>query len=114
MTFGGQTVIFVSVTEDLSQRDEYNNPLIVRTEKPVSGCRFRPLKAEEKVALGIDLATDPWRATCPPEAAVTTVKAGDEVRVDGITYQITGGVRVFTDMAGKPFKVTVLAERQVV
>lgn len=114
MRFGRQVVTFIKITEDPDQRDEDNNPLIVRTETPVPGCRFRPLKAEEKVALGIDLATDPWQATCPPMSAVKAASAGDEVKVDGVTYQITGGVRVFADMAGKPFKVTVLAERQTV
>lgn len=114
MRFGRQVVTFVSVTEDPSQRDEDNNPLIVRTETPVSGCRFRPLTADEKVNAGIDLAKDPWRATCPPVAPVVGATAGDEVKVDGVTYQITGGVRVFPGVNGQPFKVTVLAERQTV
>lgn len=37
----------VTVTEG-PERDRYNNPILVRTEAPVPGCRFRPLTAREK------------------------------------------------------------------
>ena len=111
MRFGGTTVVFVTLTEDLNNRDKYNTPVVVRTEVPVEGCRFRPLTAKEKIDIGTDLITDPWKATCPPDPAVIGAKAIDEVKVDGTTYQIVGGVRTFDDQGGKPFKTTVIAQR---
>lgn len=109
---GRQTVVFVTVTEDLNTRDRYGNPAIIRTETPISGCRFRPLTAKEKVEQGFNSIEDPWRATCPPVATVMNAKSNDEVKVDGVTYQITGGPRVFPDLQGSPFKVTVICERR--
>jgi len=109
--FGRQTVTFVSITEDPDIRDDYNNPLIVRTETPVPGCRFRPLTAKEKVEIGYSVVSDPWRVTAPPVPAVVAAASIDEVKVDGVTYQITGGVRTFPDKEGRPYKVTVIVER---
>lgn len=113
-TFGNQTVVFVTVAEDPSQRDEHNNPLIVRTPTPVPGCRFRPLSASEKVALGIDVAKDPWRITAPPVNAVTGAQAGGEIEYGDETYQIRGGPRTFPGVGGRPYKVTVICERREV
>ena len=121
MIFGNQTVRFVTVTEDLSNRDRYNSPELIRTEIPVPGCRFRPLSAEEKIALGYnakrsgdtDVVSDPWRCTAPPAAAVMGAEAGGEVKVDGVVYQITGLPRVFPGVNGQPFKVTILCERKI-
>ncbi len=112
MNFGGQTVTIVTVTEDPTQRDRYNKPLKVRTEHPVKGCRFRPLDFSEQIELG-DLTLQKYRLTAPPVAAIVNADAIDEVKVDGITYQIIGGMRVFPDMNGTLFKVTVLCERRV-
>ena len=118
---GGQTVVFVTVTEDPNDRDRYNNPARVRSETPVRGCLFRPLTAEEQVSLGVnakrtgdvDIVTDPWKCTAPPTPAVMNAKAGDELKVNGITYQITGGARVHPDLSGRPFKCTVLCEPKI-
>lgn len=112
MSFGGQTVTFVTVSEDLNNRDRYRNPIRVRTEVAVPGCRFRPLTAKERQELG-DIVRDPWKCTAPPVAAVLNADAIDEVKVDGITYQIIGGVRTFPDMGGNNFKVTVICERSI-
>lgn len=114
MRFGRTTVVFVAVTEDLDNRDRYNNPQRVRTEIPVPGCRFRPLTAEEKFDFGItDTVSDTWKCTAPPVAAVMNAKSTDEVKANGVTYQIVGGPRVFTDLASKPFKVTIICQRQI-
>ncbi len=112
MTFGGQTVTFVTVTEDPDNRDRYGNPALVRTEVPVPGCRFRPLTAKEKIEGGFNTVQDPWKATCPPVAAVVEAASTDELKVDGVIYQIVGGVRVFADLGGERYKVTVIAELQ--
>lgn len=110
-TFGKQTLTFVSVTEDLSTLDGYGHPAEVHTETDVPGCRWRPLPATEKIDQSGDVVTDAWRATVPPVAAAMNAKAQDEITADGVTYQIVGGPRVFTDLAGQPFKVTVVAQK---
>ncbi|WPH57639.1 hypothetical protein [Mycobacterium phage WXIN] len=122
MRMGGQTVVFVTVTEDPTQRDRYKKPLRIETDTPVRGCRFRPLTAEEKTNLStsnelrgdIDVITDPWRCTTPPSPTVMNAGVGDVVKVDGVTYQIIGLPRVFPDFRGRPFKCTVLVDRQIV
>lgn len=118
MSFGGQTVTFVTVTEDPSVRDRYESPAKVRTETAVRGCRFRPAgtsaapATREKIELG-DITSERWKITAPPISAVLNAKATDEVIVDGVTYQIVGGVRPFADMNGRNFKVTIVVERRV-
>ncbi|MCF6387308.1 hypothetical protein L2K20_10015 [Mycobacterium sp. MBM] len=102
---------FVSITEDLNDRDRLNKPALLRTETDVPGCRFRPLPASETAKDGAQVVRDQWKATCPPLPAVLAAKARDEVKVDGVTLQIVGGPRVFDDLAGRPYKVTVICER---
>lgn len=110
-TFGKTVLTFVSVTEDLNDLDPYGHPAQVTTETDVPGCRWRPLPATETVNQMGDVVTNPWRATCPPAPAVINAKARDEIVVDGAVYKITGGPRVFADLAGMPFKVTVVCQR---
>lgn len=113
MRFGAQTVNFITITEDLNNRDSHNNPVPVETPTPVSGCRFRPLKAEEKIDLGTDKVKDPWKCTAPPVAAAMGAKPGDLVSVDGVKYQIVGLPRVFPGaLSNQPFKVTIICEAQ--
>lgn len=112
MRFGAQTVTFIAVTEDLLNRDRYNNPTEVRTEVDVVGCHFRPLTAKEKLELG-DVATDPWKCTAPPDAAVLAAAAVDELKHKGVTYKVIGGVRPFNDFSDRVFKCTVICERTV-
>lgn len=112
MRFGRQSVIIVTVTTNPSVRDRYNKSTEVRTETTVTGCRFRPLSAKEKIELG-DIVTDPWKCTAPPVAAAINAKAVDEMKVDGITYKIIGGARPFKDQAGRDWKVTIIGERML-
>ncbi|MGJ6126188.1 hypothetical protein QN239_26785 [Mycolicibacterium sp. Y3] len=108
--FGRQTLTFVTVTEDLTNPDRYNNPAEVRTSIDVRGCHFRPLTTAEKIDLG-DVVSDTWRATVPPVAAVLAAKADDEVVAGGITYEIVGSPEPFTNLVGELFKVTVVCKR---
>lgn len=110
--FGNQTVTFVTVTENLAVRDRYNQPTKVRVGVAVPNCRFRPMTAQETIDLG-DVVNDPYKCTAPPVAAVLAADSIDEVVVAGVTYQIVGGVRVFPDLDGDPFKVTVICERRL-
>ena len=113
MRFGAQSATFVSITEDLDQRDENNDPLIVRTETVVKGVRFRPMTAKEQFERGLNTVVDPWKLTAPPVPAVVGATSTGEVIVDGVAYQIVGGPRTFPDASGvRPFKTTILCERQ--
>lgn len=107
--FGADVLTFVTVTEGV--KDRYGDPAKVRTEVQVPGCRFRPLAATETDADGTTVVRDQWRATCPPHPAVLGATSRDEVKVDGTTLQIVGGPRVFDDLAGRPFKATIICER---
>jgi hypothetical protein len=110
-TFGDQTVTFVAVTN--GALDRLGIPAQVRTEIAVPGCRFRPLSAEETVGL-TDLATEVWKCTAPPVAAVLAAMAIDEVKHNGITYQIVGGVKPYNDyFSNTVHKVTVLCQKQI-
>lgn len=111
MRFGNQTLTFVSVTEDPNTLDDYGHPAQVRTETDVPGCRWRPLPATETIDAMGDKVTDPWKATCPPVAAVLNADAKSEIVVDGVTYNVVGGPRVFRKLYGAPVKVTVVAQR---
>lgn len=112
MRFGGQQITIVRITEDLNDRDENNDPKIIRTETVVKGVRFRPMTAKETFELGLNTIRDPWKCTAPPVPAILNAESIDEILYEGEAYQITGGVRPFTALNHtRPFKVTILCER---
>lgn len=109
MAFGGQTVTFVTVTET-GTVDGLGSPVLVRTNIDVPGCRHRPLSAAETPEWLTDIGTQIWNTTAPPEAAAIAAKSTGELIENGVTYRIIGGARPFTDMAGIPFKVSILSQ----
>lgn len=111
MTFGGNTVVVVTVSDHPTDKDRYNHPLEVRTEVSVKGCRWRPLTFQELTQLG-DISTERWRLTAPPVPAILNLSADDEVKVDGETFQVIGGPRTHPDMGGNPYKTTVICEKR--
>lgn len=120
MSFGGETVVIVTVGENLAVRDEFNKPAKTRVEQFVRGCRFRPLNSKErndmttakekKDSLGERVA-DPWKLTAPPVPAVMNASNLDELVFRGDRYQLIGLPRIFTDFSGRPYKVTIVVER---
>jgi hypothetical protein len=108
MSFGGQTVTFVTITLGTEGRFE-RAPVPSRVDVP--GCRFRPLGTSEIVS-NTDLATEVWKCTAPPVEAALNATATSQLEYGDKTYHVTG-VEPFTDMAGRPFKVTVIAERYI-
>jgi len=110
--FGGQTVTFVSF-EDSGVPDALGRYAQVETTVDVAGCRHRPLTFKETAEYALDTATEFWRTTAPPEAAVLAAKPDGVVRVDGVTYQIIGGPRHHVDLDGSPFKVTLISKRSI-
>ncbi|MBO0676787.1 hypothetical protein JRC04_04845 [Mycolicibacterium sp. S2-37] len=117
LSFGNQTITVVKVGENPTDRDRYNRPAEIHTETAVPGCRVRPAGSQsnpatkEKVTEVGDIASEQWKVTAPPAPALLAATARDKIEVNGITYQIVGGVRPFVDMRGNAFKVTVFIEK---
>ena len=118
--YGAQTVGFVTVTA--GEADPNGIKRKTRVQVNVPGCRFRPLRMDEKTGL-TNLATEMWKCTAPPHEAVLAADSVDELVYDGTdnptqlesgetTYHIDGGIQPFTDFSKEPFKVTVLATKQ--
>ena len=119
--FGEQTIGFVAITD--GEPDINGITEQVRTQTNISGCRFRPLKASEKVGLVENIASETWQGTCPPNAAVLSATAISEIVYDGTddpqrgdddenVFLLVGAVQPFTDFTSTVHKVTVLAQRQ--
>lgn len=112
-SFGGQSVTFVEITYTgepgyLGVREP------VRTETVVERCRFRPLRVDERAAIGVtDTSTEIWKITAPPVPAVLDAKPNGEVIHDGTGYEIDGPVQPKRDMGGQLHHVTVFCKRQV-
>ena len=110
MSFGGQTVTFVTFTLD-GVADNLGIKAEQSTEVEVTGCRFRPLTAAETADTEFDVATEIWKCTAPPTSTVLAADSTGYLRCDGDTYAIVGGPQLFPDMNGQPFKVTILAQK---
>ena len=108
---GGQTLTFVEITEGPPDRN--GEPTEIRVDTPVPGCLFRPLRFDEKAGVTTELATEIWKATCPPVAAVLAAVANGEVKHEGTTYQIYGGVQPMRGLDGQVDHVVVMARLQI-
>lgn len=118
MSFGGQSVTFVSYS-DTGSPGALGTYTQAETTTTAPGCRHRPLTFNETAEYDIDIATELWRTTIPVgeystslRDAVLSAKANDSIRVDGVEYKIIGGVRHHVDLNGAPFKVTVISKKQ--
>lgn len=109
MNFGAQTVTFVTITDGPPDRNGI--PAEVRTDVAVPGCRFRPLRTDEKIGL-TDIANEVWKCTAPPVTAVLEATTVSELKYLNETYQLLGEVQPFNDMGSTVHKVTVLAKKQ--
>lgn len=119
MPFGGQTVSFVNRTET-GIPDELGNYPLAETTTNAPGCRHRPLSFSETAEYQFDIATQPYKTTIPVgeysptlRNLVLAIKPNDVIRVDGVEFQIIGGIRHHPDMSGAPFKATLISQRQV-
>lgn len=110
MSYGAETLTFVTLTDGPPDRNGI--PTRVRTEVDVAGCHFRPLKVSEKVGLVENIATEVWQATCPRDDTVLAAAAVDEIKHNGVTYQLVGAPQPFKDFSATVYKVTVLAQVQ--
>ncbi|APE16166.1 hypothetical protein BOH72_14020 [Mycobacterium sp. WY10] len=112
LVFGGQTVAFVAY-EDSGTPGALGTYTQAETATDVPGCRHRPLPFSETPEGDIDVATQMWKTTAPPDPAVLNAKPNGVLRVHGVEYRIIGGPRVFTNLQGQPSKVTVVSQRIV-
>lgn len=109
MTFGGQSVTVVTVTES-------GEPgfMGVRTKNRsgtvVSGCHFRPLSTSEVVGQ-TDVATQSWKLTAPPVDAVLGLKPGDALEHADTSFQVDGVPLPKYDLAGNVHHVTVMCRK---
>lgn len=118
MPFGGDSIAFGDRDADTSGTpDEFGHFPISTATTVALGCRHRPLTFQETKELELDIATEWWRSTVPVfeytaeiREKVMSAKPNDVITVGGVTYQINGGVRTHPDMAGIPFKTTIISK----
>jgi hypothetical protein len=111
LRFGGQTVTFVAVTST-GEPGRLGLTARLRSETPVKGCHFRPAGATESHDEQTSVATGLWKATVPPVDAALAAQPTDEVKVDGVEYQIEGPVQPKHDWDGSVHHVTIMCKRQ--
>lgn len=120
MTTFGTAVVKMRRYVETGTPDQLGNYELVPVDVNAPGCRHRPLTFAETVELELDIATEYWRTTMPTHeydgtvlSALALLKNNDAIEVDGQEYQIVGGVRPFDDLAGNPFKATIISQKQI-
>lgn len=118
MSFGVDTVTFVSFSDSATPGELGTYPQ-TETLTSAPGCRHRPLTFQEIHELGFDVATEVWKTTVPIgeysnalRVQIMAMQPDDVIRVEGVEYQIIGGVRPFKDFTGW-FKATIFSRRQI-
>lgn len=106
---GQQSVTLVTVSE--GAKDAWGIPAPVLTQTTIGGCHFRPLSAEETVAL-TDSAVEMWRLTADPSTTLLAATAADRIVYNNITYEIVGGVKPHNDFSASVHHVTVDCQRR--
>lgn len=107
-SFGSQTLVFTVLT-GTGEYNDFGEETTEPTQAPVEGCRNRPLSAAEAAEAYGDVARQVWRATCPPDVAVTAAKSTGTFTEGGKTFHILGGPKPFEDFSN-PVKVTIDSE----
>lgn len=118
MPFGNVVVTIVDKTDGPTKGALGTYPQ-VETLTNLPGCHHRPLTFKETAELQFDVATEMWKTTipigeysAPVLAKVLAIKPRDAIRIDGVDYQIEGGVRPHDDFE-KPFKATIISKKQI-
>jgi len=119
VAFGNQVITFIA-RSDTGTAGELGTYAQAETRTSAPGCRHRPLTFAETAELEFNIATEAWRSTVPVgeysptlRAAVLATHPDDIIEVDGIRYQVIGGVRHHVDMDGSPFKATVISQKYI-
>ena len=121
MSFGGQTVGFVTVTRS-GAPDGLGMLAESRAVVLVSGCHFRSAVSVESPEGETNTTTIKWKLTAPPEVAVLAAKSTGELVYDGTetpvqtadsTFLIDGPILPKYDITGSEVHhVTVWAKKQ--
>lgn len=109
MSFGGQSVTFVTVSRGAA--GYLGLAAESRTTTAVTDCHFRPFNSSETPEGATDVATEVWKLTAPPVSAALNATPGDEITYGGATFQIVGPVQPKYDN-GDVHHVTIMAKRQ--
>lgn len=108
MSFGSQILAFTVLT-GTGEYNDFGEEIVTEGTETAEGCRNRPLSAAEAAEAYGDVARQVWRATCPPDAAVTAAKSTGTFTEGGKTFHILGGPKPFEDFSN-PVKVTIDSE----
>jgi hypothetical protein len=108
--FGKQTLTFVAFTA--GTRGSLGTYVPGEVPTVVPGCRHRPLSAKETAEYDLNVSTMVFKTTAPPVAGVLNAQPDGEIREGSEVYKIIGGPQHHRDMAGNPFKVTILSQKQ--
>lgn len=107
ITLGGQTVTFVKISYD-GTPDEFGQAVRTRTDHDVPGCHFRPLTYAEKGSSDFTVTDNIWKCTAPATDVVMATNSKDELKADGITYQVLSQIMPKRDLAGTVSHVTIM------
>jgi hypothetical protein len=125
--FGGQTITILSRSQ--TSVDALGAAVFTPTNTAIPGCRHRPVtpvtsgsggeaRSEKTTEVGVGVSSSWWKSTIPinsaTSAAVLSIQPNDAIMVGGVTYEVVSGSHVFTDLAGHPFKATVVSVLQEV
>lgn len=108
MNFGNDTVVLTNYTA--GTKDPFGVADLVPHSTTERGGRFRPLSATEVKAL-TDANVEMWKWTALPSPQVLAATTTSQITYGTKSFEIEGGIQVFTDVSGRPFKVTVLCKR---
>uniref|UniRef100_UPI003C30EB7C Head closure protein n=1 Tax=Mycolicibacterium phage Mycofy1 TaxID=3349809 RepID=UPI003C30EB7C len=125
--FGGQVVALVSVAET-GVPGWGGLKAKARTTTRQPGVHFRPASSTETPDGQTNVATEVWKLTAPPTAAVLAAKPGGELVYDGTehpesldldsaagraaTFRVDGPIMPKYDLAGQVHHVTIMCKRQ--
>lgn len=120
MSFGGQTVGFVTITDSGSAGYLGLKPKS-RTLALAHGVQFWPLETTEAPDAETNVTSEVWRFIGPPDAAALAAKSIGELVYDGTDdpadiaenrFQIVGPKKPRSDGAGTLHHVTIMCKRQ--
>jgi len=127
MSFGAQVVGVVAVSQS-GEPGWGGLKAKSRSVVRVPGCHFRPYSSDETPVTQTDVASEVWKLTAPPAAAVLLAKASGELVFDGsehpesldlgsaegraAVFQVDGPVMPKFDLDGSVHHVTVFCKRQ--
>lgn len=114
---GGDTVTFITAVNTTDTPDAMGQISTEPQRVDVTGCRHRAIpattpaqrEAPEEIT---DVGMQVWQTHCPPVPAALNATLNDEIEVNGVVYQIQGGVVAVTGADGSVEFVKFLSKTQ--